>query len=131
MRYDPHREQDPKLWLTGDTETRAREVDEYHRREGIRLPSPKLHAMFHVVAENQVAMGDEYIAREVLERLMAEGLDRHQAIHAIMSVVAGHVHTTLKSSDGKDPAAVYREKLSCLTAEAWLKQEGRERPATQ
>jgi hypothetical protein len=47
----------------------------------------KLHAVMHVIIENQVALGDEVPAQRTLRRLMAEGLDRHQGIHAISSVL--------------------------------------------
>jgi hypothetical protein len=40
-----------------------------------------------VIVENQVALGDTFAARAVLLRLMAEGLDRHEAIYAIGSVL--------------------------------------------
>jgi hypothetical protein len=63
---------------------------EYHRRN--RLPmgqSVKLHRVAHVVVENQVALGDPPAVREALARLMGEGLDRHNALHAVGSVVMG------------------------------------------
>ena len=55
----------------------------YHRRAGIFPPNEQLHATFHVVVENQIALGDELPVRRAVDRLMAEGLDRHQAVHAV------------------------------------------------
>jgi hypothetical protein len=40
------------------------------------------------IAEDQIALGDEIPARRTLVRLMEEGLDRHEAIHAIDSALA-------------------------------------------
>jgi hypothetical protein len=53
--------------------------------------SAKLHGVAHVIVEKQVAMGDPPAAREALARLMGEGLDRHDALHAVGSVVMGIV----------------------------------------
>ena len=47
----------------------------------VRLPNEKLHAVLHVVIENQIALGDEI-----------PGLDRHEAIHCIASVLAEFIH---------------------------------------
>ncbi len=44
--------------------------------------------MTHVVVENQIALGDEIPVARNLHQLMAQGLDRHDAIHAIASVKA-------------------------------------------
>jgi hypothetical protein len=61
-------------------------VIQYHRRQGIRLPDKTVHALIHVIVENQVALGDKYPVKSVLSRLIAEGLNRHEAVHAIGSV---------------------------------------------
>ena len=77
----------------------------------------------HVVVENQVAMGDEYPAKSVLERLMREGLDRHQAIHAISQLLAEEIFHVLKRKTGETEInARYIERLNRLTAEAWRNQ---------
>jgi hypothetical protein len=48
----------------------------------------RIGATVHVIVENQVALGDAFPAKAVLIRLMNEGLDRHEAIHAIGSVLS-------------------------------------------
>ena len=78
-RYDPLRTPDPAQWLELDESERTRLVQQYHRRARIRLPNATLHAVFHVVVENQVAEGTETPVLETLARLMSAGLDRHQA----------------------------------------------------
>jgi hypothetical protein len=60
-------------------------VMEYHRQAGVELPNETIHAVMHVVVENQIGLGDELSAQATLERLMREGLDRHEAIHAVGS----------------------------------------------
>jgi hypothetical protein len=52
---------------------------------------------------------------------MAEGLDRHEAIHAIASVLAEFMHDLVKKPEasGKSNQA-YFAALQGLTAEGWL-----------
>jgi hypothetical protein len=50
-----------------------------------------VHATFHVVVESQIAEGELRVSR-AMERLTAEGLDRHEALHAVASVLAQHLH---------------------------------------
>ena len=59
-----------------------------HRRAGVSLQNKNVHAIMHVVIENQVAMGDELPVRRAIDRLVGEGLDRHEAIHAMGSALA-------------------------------------------
>ena len=51
---------------------------------------------------------------------MQEGLDRHEAVHAIGSVLAEHIYGML-SEDSKldDPNVAYYEELEPLTAKSW------------
>jgi hypothetical protein len=70
-------------------------VMDYHQRAGIRFPRPKVHAIFHAVVESQIA-DPELPVRSTVERLMDEGLDRHEAIHAVGSVLAGHMHDLMR-----------------------------------
>jgi hypothetical protein len=123
MDYDPLHDVDPKAWMALDEYTRIDSVERYHRRRKIRLPNAKLHATIHTIVENQVALGDQYPAKSVLARLMSEGLDRHDAIHAIGSVLSRRMYKALKHEDaGTDLNAQYLEELGRLTAESWRKQ---------
>ncbi len=72
--------------------------------------------------ENQIALGDEYAWAAVLRRLMSEGLDRHEAVHAVGSVLAGHIWDLMRERNPAAEAnAAYFEKLKRLTAESWRK----------
>jgi hypothetical protein len=62
-------------------------VSAYHRRNRIRLPNPRLHSTIHAIIENQIAEGMAK-TRDALARLISEGLSRHDAIHAIGSVLS-------------------------------------------
>ena len=94
MRYDPLRTPDAEQWLDLDEMERMDLVADYHRRARIKLPNPRLHATLHVIVENQILLADETPVAATLERLLAEGLDRHDAIHAIASVLSGAMFDT-------------------------------------
>lgn len=120
-RYDPYRPVDPQRWLALSDTKRLDMILEYHRRAEVHLPNPQIHAHFHAIVETQVALGDEIPVRATLERLMAEGLDRHDAIHAIGYVLSGHIYDLLKGEIvEEDPNPAYFAALEKLTAESWL-----------
>ena len=123
-RYDPHVSPAPEEWLALDEQERIDLVEDYHRRARIRLPRAKAHAIIHAVIENQIALGDEIPVQRAVQRLMSEGLDRHEALHAAGSVLAGHMNDLLsrpKRKPGADPNAAYYAALERLTAEDWLR----------
>lgn len=90
IRYDPSQTPDPAEWLELDEQERVDRVERYHRRARIDLPNLTLHATIHVAVENQLAADDEPAVR-ALVRLMKEGLSRHDAVHAIGSLVAEQI----------------------------------------
>jgi hypothetical protein len=119
--YDPDQPIDPEEWAALDEAEREYLVERYHRKNRIRMPNSRLHAAIHVVVENQVAMGSEVPVQSALARLMGEGLTRHDAIHAIGSVLAGHMFDLMKGNvEGQDVNAAYYQQLKELTAEGWL-----------
>ena len=74
----------------------------------------------HVIIESQIAMGDELPVRRAIDRLMAEGLDRHEAIHAAGSVLAGQLNDVLKDPEAQaSPQDAYNAAIERLTAESW------------
>jgi maltooligosyltrehalose synthase len=124
--YDPEVAPDPQWWLALDEQERSRLVDAHHRAAGIELPNATLHAAFHVIVENQVA-GDLDSVVRAMARLQREGLTRHDALHAIGSVVAELLYELLPSKDGAAANAVparYDASVEGLTAESWRKRHG-------
>ena len=75
--------------------------------------------MLHVVIENQIALGDEIPVQSTAQRLMTEGLDRHEAIHCIASVLAEFMHD-LMGNPGTKNNQEYFAALQRLTVQAWL-----------
>jgi hypothetical protein len=124
-RYDPLRAPASQEWLDMSELSRIALVENYHRRAGIRLPNVKLHATFHVIVENQAALGDETPVPKTLERLMNEGVDRHEAIHAVAAVLSDHINEILRGSSlPSDPNAPYYAALEKLTIESWRRDYG-------
>lgn len=122
-RYDPARDPGREEWLSLDEQQRTALIEAYHRREQIRIPSPRLHAVLHCIVENQLALGESVVVGTLI-RMRKEGLDRHDAIHAIGSVLAVRFHSALRDSQGGDELVEkYYDSLRTLTARAWRADE--------
>lgn len=121
-RYDPEVAPDSKDWLALEESERLVLVEDYHRDARIRLPKRArlLHATIHTIVENQLALEDQTLVRATLQRLMEAGLTRHDAIHAVGSVLAEHLNNLLhaQSLPAKGHAPYYAA-LQQLTSENW------------
>jgi hypothetical protein len=120
--YDPLKPPDPEEWQSMDEQERLQLVESFHRRARIRLPNEKMHAVFHVIVENQIALDDEIPVKRTVQRLMSEGLDRHDALHAVGSVLIGHLTDLLGRPEveiGADSSRPYYTALDELTAKGW------------
>jgi hypothetical protein len=126
LAYDPSNPPEPTAWLELDEQERIRLVEVFRRQRRIKLPNIKAHAAIHAVVENQLAAGlDSAVAS--MSRLIGEGLTRHDALHAIGSVLAEHLHELL-SGRVQDAAEVaqsrYDAALERLSAEEWRRLYG-------
>lgn len=117
--YDPNHAPDPTWWKALDESEQIYHVKQYHKRKRIKLPNANLHAGFHAIVENQIALGDELNVSKTLDRLLAEGLDRHDAVHAIGSVLAAHMHRMMSKRSSGFSKDEYASDLDALTAETW------------
>jgi hypothetical protein len=120
MRYDPSDAPDPQRWLALTEDERIDVVLRHHRRTKVKLPTPRMHAGLHVMVENQLAEGYE-AAVAALARLIAGGLQRHEAIHAIASVAIEQMHALMRGGAQVFDTAAYDRELAALTVERWLK----------
>lgn len=118
--YDPDRSPATTDWLELDEAERIERVSSYHRRKKIRLPNAQLHAVIHVVVENQLAPGENVVIA-TLTRLQSEGLSRHEGLHAIGSVLVEDLYELLQErSHAKGHTyGRYLERLRGLSASAW------------
>jgi hypothetical protein len=118
-RYDADQTPSPEEWLSLDEQIRIGLVEEYHRQKRIKLPSLTAHAAFHAIVENQIAENLDPTVR-AMARLTTEGLSRHEAVHAIASVVAEHINDLFNAkADANSSKAVYAAAVERLTAAAW------------
>ena len=105
--------------LALDEHERLLLVEQYRARARITLPNALLHAVMHTSFENQLAESvPEVVA--VMERLQREGLGRHDALHAIGSVLAPYLAELLQTSPPVgDAHAPYFAAHQELTAVRW------------
>ena len=129
--YDPLAAPDPKQWLSLGEDERIVLIEDYHESARLRMPNPQMHAAIHGIVENQVALGEEIPVEETLQRLISEGLDRHEAIHAVGTLLAGHMFDLMGPEPPTDTShKEYFDNLRSLTAQQWRSMgEGTDEPA--
>lgn len=94
-------------------------VEAYHRKARVELPNVAMHAAIHAVVENQIVEGDEPVVRAT-SRLTSAGLSRHDAVHAVGSVLAEHMFDLFNGdSASANPMVDYDAAIERLTAESW------------
>lgn len=96
-----------------------RRLIEEHRvtpHPGLTEARLRLHASIHAVVESQLVAGEPPAVRTTLERLEAQGLDRHEAVHAIGSVVAREMMSALRAHYDE---ARFVAALAELSAARW------------
>jgi hypothetical protein len=120
-RYDAEKPPDPASWNRLGEGERIAAVESYHQRAGIDLPegAETLHALIHVIVENQVVLANETPVAETLARLIREGLSRHDAVHAIGSVLSELLYSSAAGERSEDEGD-YFERVRELTAKSWL-----------
>jgi hypothetical protein len=120
MRYDPLTAPDPDEWADLDEGQRISLVRAYHKKARIQLPNAAVHAAIHAVVETQITLGDETPVERTVERLIDEGLDRHDAIHAVGMVLVEHMQGLVQAIVmPAEPNEAYYAALERLTAEEW------------
>ena len=119
-KYDPDRAPDPKLWLAADEQDLMDVVARWHDRARIRIPNPRAHAALHVMVENQAAMLAETPVAEAIKRLMGEKLSRHEALHAIGSVLLTHMNKAAATNVPISTAAYFAD-VRALTKAIWYR----------
>jgi hypothetical protein len=119
--YDPSESPAPDQWLALSELERIDLVEDFHRLAGDYGESLRLHSSVHAVIENQLALGQPIEASEALSRLRHDGIARHDAIHAIGSVLAEHLFPILKAPDNPPDfnQQAYVRGLGKLTSVSW------------
>jgi hypothetical protein len=126
--YDADLQPDPAVWLELDEVERLAQVEDYHRLIGDDDPEVlHKHALAHVIAEDQIAAAPTAAASRALSRLIVEGLDRHEAIHAVACVYMGALAEAMKAgatAKTLELPPVCDTQLDRLTVETWQRDYG-------
>ena len=118
--YSPASDPDPEAWLALDEADRIALVQANHDDPHLDARRAHLHAVVHSIVETQLAADDPPEVRATLRRLITEGLDRHDAIHAIGSLIAEQLHAMMGGGgETTEPTEAYRRKLAEITASRW------------
>ena len=121
MRYNPNIEPDPDWWHSLSREEKINSVLDSHSAlwDEVRC-NARLHAIAHVTVEDLLASGRNSPVRTTLRNLMAQGLTRHQAIHAIATVILKRITEEIR--EGNIPSLEScLKRLSTLTALSWAR----------
>lgn len=87
---------------------------------GLEREHLRAHLLIHEMVEKQLAENDPPEVGRVLHRMLANGLSRHEAVHAIGVVVAREALAMLKQGRELDKQ-VYVRELQSLTVEKYRK----------
>jgi hypothetical protein len=120
--YNPERQPEAGSWLELPEVERMRMVTTYHMVNREKSGSQKAHAAFHVAVENRIAMGQGPTVR-AMERLCRQGLSRHDAIHAVSSVIANQLFEVSKLPPGQNDSTLQTElnaAIERLDGKSWL-----------
>lgn len=77
----------------GAWEVGSAPMDESHTINGV---NPFLHVHIHVTVENQLRDGDPPEVRIVFGELQGRGIDRHEAVHLIGSVLINEIYEIMR-----------------------------------
>ena len=120
--YDADVGPDGPGWLALDDEEQMQRVQKYHEltsKPGDEPPNLQRHVGMHVLVEQQVARDEPPEAAQALARLRRDGMNRHDAVHAIGFILTEHMKRAMESRTPVDESAYGRE-LSQLTLKSWL-----------
>lgn len=117
--HDANIEPDPEAWLATDESLNLAAIEAYHVALGVDLPNLRLHATMHAIVENQLAASAPVESRATLERFVAAGVTRHDAVHAIGSVVAEAIWSAQRRNASVDRGAMLAA-LARLDPDDWL-----------
>lgn len=120
--YDPNFEPDPQAWLALSGLERIRLAQSHHVSARVRVPNMKAHAAMHATVENQVATGYGP-SKRAIARLQSEGLTRHEAVHAVASVVVQFIDE-LNTGQTEEQQSSFQSRMGQaiegLNAQQWL-----------
>ncbi len=121
-KYNPSYAPEPEEWLALDESEQINLVEVFHEdfKEEAPEGSERMHAAIHVVVENQLIETD--YATAAVTRLIQQGLDRHEALHAVGAILAEDIFNIHRSKEGENwDEKAYNKRLQKLSAKRWRK----------
>jgi hypothetical protein len=120
MRYDADVPPEPSAWLALDASERLALIQRHHRGRVERTLhqagyNRQIHGGLHLVIEDQIAHREPAITALTVERLVAEGVRRHVAVH----MVAEELLQMLGKQESFD-SEHWQRALRKLDAATWL-----------
>ncbi|MEX2496992.1 MAG: hypothetical protein WD448_12935 [Woeseia sp.] len=116
--YDPDHAPNPQQWLQLEGQERTRIIAEYLDRHGGYGGSLQRQAHLQALVETQLAEGVTPV-KGAFMRLRDNGLNRHEAIRALASVLGRCMPEVLNSEDtDAPPDKTYLAQLETLTADS-------------
>jgi hypothetical protein len=112
-RLDPGDPEERRLLIEGEHPEYHAALEDPGFDDEIDGVNPRLHIAIHEVVANQLWEDDPAEAWRAAKRLHDAGVDRHDVLHQLGSVVAAHLHGALTNRQAVDPAA-YRQALDAL-----------------
>ncbi|MGE0225153.1 MAG: hypothetical protein AB7F35_18885 [Acetobacteraceae bacterium] len=117
--YDPNVPPEELAWLETDEQERIRIVKAYHHGIG-EMSEENVHSTLHVIVENQFIMGERMPVREKVRQLMAQGLSRHDSLHAIAICLVKHLDRLSRSSVEGDQEERYFADVRRMSARKYM-----------
>ncbi|MFQ5449194.1 MAG: DUF1841 family protein [Nitrospinaceae bacterium] len=105
-----------EIWKQGELATFPQEING-------QIVSPFVHTVLHVTVDKQVTGGEPEFVLETYNRLMDQGMEEHDCLHAIIAVYAELYFTTFRKGKQFD-FLDYQSRLGYLSYEDAGSQEG-------
>ncbi len=78
-----------EIWTQGEMAAFPQEING-------KVVSPFVHTVLHVTIDKQLQVGDPDFVRETYDRLISEGIEEHEGLHAIMGVYSDLYFTSFR-----------------------------------
>lgn len=112
---DLHPEFD-EIWKQGELATYPQEINGH-------IVSPFVHTVLHVTVDKQITGGQPAFVVETYNRLRDQGMEDHDALHAIISIYANLYFTSFRQGKPFDTLD-YQSQLTYLSYENSEEDEG-------
>lgn len=105
---DLHPEFD-EIWKQGELATYPQEING-------QIVSPFVHTVLHIIVDKQIGNGDPDFVTDTYNRLMKQGMEEHDCLHAIIAVFAD-IHFSAVRKGRQLDFLDYQSRLAGLSYE--------------